>query len=341
MAAKRQYNGLDAVKFILAIFVAMRHIVQIFFTAESRAHLLIGTWLSNLAVPAFFVISGFFLFRKVDADRPDRSVIAGYCKRTLFLYLVWSVIYLPIDWYNWANGESSLRDGVLTYLHSFVFSSSIVQLWYLPALALAAFLVWLCYTHGWKIWQILVLTGVLLLVGWVGDNWYLNEMLPHRVYQMLMTYNKYFLTMRNGIFYGAFYLALGLMFAKTTWRMPSWAALAGTAVSVGCMYAEVKRCSNTNIVLCAVPAVYCLFTAASAACWKDRPVYRRLREMSEWIYLAHFYFFYFFVWTLKWNPIPADNKSVTVMVLGAVILFAWGMTRLSERRHFRWIRRLI
>lgn len=341
MTGKKQYNGLDVVKFILAVFVAMRHIIQVFFTTDSRAHLLIGSWLSNLAVPAFFVISGFFLFRKVEADRPDRQVIAGYCKRTLLLYVVWSVLYLPIDWYNWANGESSVREGVLSYLQSFFFSSSIVQLWYLPALTVAAFLVWFCYTRGIRIWQILTVTGILFLMGWVGDNWYLNEQLPPRIYQLLQLYIHYFLTMRNGIFYGTFYVALGLLFAKSRWRIPGWCAAAGTIISVALMYEEVVHCSNTNIVLFAAPAIYCLFTFASQLNLKDQKGYRRLREMSEWIYLSHFFFFYLFSWTLKWNPVPVNNKSVMAMVLGAVILFAWGMVRLSERPPLRWIRKLI
>lgn len=341
MQARKQYNGLDAVKFILAILVAARHIIQIFFTADSRWHLLIGSWLSNLAVPAFFIISAFFLFQKVDREKPDWKVIAGYCKKVLRMYLIWSAIYLPIDIYNWYHGESGVWEGIRTYLQAFVFSSSIVQLWYLPALALACLIVWFCYTRGMKIWQILFVTGCLFVIGVIGDNWYLNEMLPHWMYEKLMIYNRYFLTMRNGLFYGSFYAAIGLLFAKTRWRLPLWAAVLGTLFFVFVMYKEVVRCSNTNMLFSAAPAVYCLFSAASMVEWKDRKLYPRLRAMSEWVYLSHFYFFYLFSWTARWNPLPMNNRSVMAMVLGAVLLFAWGMVRLAEKERFRWIRRLI
>lgn len=341
MQERRHYNGLDAVKLILAILVAMRHIIQIFFTADSRWHLLIGSWLSNLAVPAFFIISAFFLFQKVDREKPDGMVIVRYCKKVLRMYVIWSAIYLPIDWYNWYHGESGVWEGILDYLQAFLFSSSIVQLWYLPALAVACLIVWVLYTKGVRIWGILVITGCLFVVGVVGDNWYLNEMLPHRVYLKLMVYIKYFLTMRNGLFYGSFYAALGLLFAKTKWRLPFYAAVAGCVFFVGVMYQEVVAFSSTNMLFSAAPAVYCLFSAASAVKWKDRKVYPRMRVMSEWIYLSHFYFFYFFSWTAKWNPVPMNNGSVMGMILGAVVLFARGMTRLGETERFGWVRKVI
>ena len=120
-----------------------------------------------------------------------------------------------------------------------------------------------------------------------------------------------------------------------------WAAAAGTVFFVGLMYKEVVAFSSTNMLFSAAPAVYCLFTAASAVKWKDRKWYPRLRIMSEWIYLSHFYFFYFFSWTSKWNPVAMNNRSVMVMILGAVVLFAWGMTRLGEVERFRWVRKVI
>ena len=44
MEKKKQYNGLDAVKFFLALLIAQRHIIQIFFDGNSRWRILIGTW---------------------------------------------------------------------------------------------------------------------------------------------------------------------------------------------------------------------------------------------------------------------------------------------------------
>lgn len=349
MGAKKQYNGLDAVKFVLSILVAMRHLIQVFFTAESRAHLWIGAWLSNLAVPTFFIISGFFLFQKIETGKPDfpyTAVIKRYSIKVLRMYLLWSVLYLPVDWYNWSHSEAGVREGVCSYLHAFFFSSTTVQLWYLPALFVSCLLVWFGYTRGMKIRHLLLAGGGLYVIGVIGDNWYLNEMLPHYMYEKLMIYNRYFLTMRNGLFYGVFYVSAGLWFAKhpvreDRRRLSLWVSAAGAVFFIGIMYQEALHFHSTNMLFSAAPAVACLFRAAASVHWKNRKLYPRLRMMSEWIYLTHFYFFYFFAWTLPWNPVPINNKSLMVMIMGAILVFSRAMTRLSERNEFRWLKIMV
>ena len=368
MEMRKQYHGLDVVKFFLAVLVAERHVVQIFFDASSKWRVLLNNWMSNLAVPVFFIIAGFFLFQKTEvpaagrqADRQNagenglmddghdigegRKRVYRYCGRILRMYLIWSLIYLPIDLYNWYHGERIIGEGVLGWLHSFLFCSTIPQLWYLPALALASFLVWAAYSRGIKPWQILAAGAVLLICGYLGDNWYYNQNFPQKLQELLALYRSVFLTPRNGVFYGIFYVALGLFVAKTTWRLPFWGASAGFLFFFWCMYREVMKISdpgsNTNFVLFAAPAAYCLFTAASAVNWKPRKVYERLRGMSQWIYLSHFYFFYFLNWLRPWNPVPFNSKTVTVMILVQVLLFSWCMVRLSETAAGNWLKKLI
>lgn len=67
------------------------------------------------------------------------------------------------------------------YIHSFFFSSTIAQLWYLPALAVAVLLVWTGYRAGLGVRQLLVLTGVLFVFGCICDNWYFTERAPMKI----------------------------------------------------------------------------------------------------------------------------------------------------------------
>lgn len=344
MAGKIQYNGLDVVKLLLAVTVAMRHMIQIFYPVESKWRLVIGAWLSNLAVPVFFIIAGFFLFGKVDEKSADggQSVILRYCGRILRMYLLWSVIYLPIDYSNWYHSqERDVKATIIHYIQSFFFSSTTVQLWYLPALLTACFVVWLGFRAGLKLWQLLLAGGLLFIAGCIGDNWYFNEQLPHRMYLLLMEYVRYFMTMRNGIFYGCFFVALGLWFSRTRIKIPFLCAATGFVVSMMLMLYEVIRCSNTNMVLSSAPAAFFLFSAASQVRGKECKRYPRLRAMSEWIYLSHVYFFYLYAQTARWNPLPPTKKGITISIFGPMFAFAWGMTVLSERKSFRWLKKMI
>lgn len=344
MVEKRQYNGLDVTKAVLAVLVAARHMIQIFYPEESKWRLVIGAWLSNLAVPVFFITAGFFLFRKVDRQQPEagRRAVLQYCGRILRLYLLWSVLYLPIDYYNWIHGqERDVGAAILKYIQSFFFCSTTVQLWYLPALLAACFLVGAAYEKGMKIWQILAIGGVLFFMGCIGDNWYWNEQLPQKLQELLRVYVRYFMTMRNGIFYGFFFVALGLWFSKTDMQISFFPALAGSIFFVAMMLWEIGRCSNTNMVFMSAPAAFCIFGAASAVRWRDRKVYSRMRSVSQWVYLSHVYFFHFYVWTLKWNPLPATKKGITVSILVPMILFAWAMACMSERKGFGWLKAFV
>lgn len=342
MEERKDYPGFDFLKLGMALLVAERHVIQVFFEESNLWRVYIGSWLSNLAVPVFFAMAGFFLFRKFDAAKSDHTAVFRYCGRILRLYVLWSVIYLPVNliyWYN--DAERSVAGGILSYLHHFLFDSTIPQLWYLPALLVACLFVWFAYAHGVKIWQILVAGLLLFAAGTVADNWYFNQRLPMFWQEVLSINSHYFITVRNGVFYGIFFVALGLMFAKTAWRPPWLASLAGAAVCLGAAYWEASRFYETNFVFMMAPSAYFVFMAAEGVRFPGRKRFPRIRAMSEWVYFSHFYFFHFFTWTRIWNPIPVNNKSISAMIIGAVLLFSWGMVRLSEMENWKWLKKLI
>ncbi len=342
MGKQTYYPGLDVLKLCMALLVAQRHIIQIFYEEGSPWRAVIGYWLSNLAVPVFFTIAGFFLFRQLDDRRPDSSVVYRYCFRILRLYVIWSLIYLPIDIYNWYHEENhSVVSGILTYLHHFAFDSTIPQLWYLPALAFACLVVGFVYVHGIGIAPLLTGGILLFATGTIGNNWYFNQRLPEAVRDVMHLYSRYFLTMRNGLFYGIFFVALGLALAKIRRRPPFWLSASGAVASLVLTGWESMRCYETNFVFTTVFAAFFLFTTAEALRLPGGRVYPGIRKMSEWIYFAHFYFFHFLVWTRPLNPVPFTNRSITLMILIPVLIFAGLMTALSGTERGNFLKKLV
>ncbi|WP_432628392.1 acyltransferase family protein [Brotaphodocola sp.] len=387
MEQKKQYYGLDVVKFGLALLVAGRHMIQVFYAQESSWRLIVGSWLSNLAVPFFFTVAGFLLFRKIcgtencareggnrngkknenknenkngygnecesskrgcedgrgrsrkKAQKSGWSQVLKYCWRILKLYVLWCVIYWPIDIYNWYHGTASIKETVIFYIRSFFFSSTIAQLWYLPALITACLIVW-CVSLGARyITPALLVTGALFAAGCLGDNWYFTAMLPQKIQDLIYLYGQHCMTMRNGIFYGSFYVCLGLLFAKKKKQLPFLLSLILAIFFCWVMKKEVTRCGNINIVISAAPTAYFLTEAALALRLPDWKLFTRLRAMSEWVYLSHFYFFYFFSWTAKINPLPLTEKNIMLCIFIPMLIFAWWMACLGEKR--RWVRKLI
>ena len=343
MSKKKQYCGLDLLKFIMAVLVAARHMIQVFYPAESRWRVLIGSWLSNLAVPIFFIIAGFLLFRKIPETNKKSgwSVVGRYVWRIVKMYLIWCVLYWPIDIYNWYHGTATIKETIKAYIHSFFVSSTIAQLWYLPALALAVLIVWICYRIGLKIWLLLILTGALFVFGCICDNWYFTERAPMKIQEFVWWYAPKFVTMRNGLFYGSFYLAVGLWFSRKKRQLPFLLSLGLSAAFLFLMYKEVSVCFNTNMVFSAAPAAIFLTETFMRFQGASLRFFTLLREMSEWVYLSHFYFFYFFSWTTKRNPLPLTEKNIALCIFVPMLFFALLMSLWSHRESGKWIRGLI
>ncbi len=356
---KKQYYGLDLLKFIMAILVAARHVIQIYYPAESKWRLVIGCWLSNLAVPVFFLIAGFLLFKKIPVQDPVQNSLdtsdtdiknswpaaRRYICRILKLYILWCVIYWPIDIYNWVQGNDTITQAVLFYVHSFFMSATITQLWYLPALAIASFIVWLFYRAKAKTWMLLLFTGILFIWGCICDNRVLLEHTPATLQAILQTFIRWytprFMTMRNGIFYGSFYVALGAWSAKRKRHLPPVPAALGSLIFLGVMYIEVSLCSNANMVLSAAPTVVCLTELALSITGNGSRFFLFLREQSEWIYFSHYYFIHLFTWTIYYNPLPMTKTNIMLSVLVPMFLFTLHMAFLSHRKHGKWLRALI
>lgn len=343
MEEKRQYNGLDLLKCILAVLVAVRHVVQLYYPAESKWRLLICSWLSNLAVPGFFVMAGFFLFRKIENGKTKKDIktVKGYLLRILKLALIWSAIYLPVDLYTWyySDSDASVAEWIWYYIKSFFLNHTIVQLWFLPALFVACLLVWFLYARGMKIWQILVAGGILFSMYCFVSNRYVQWGMGTEA--LLQLYRRYFYTMRNGVFYGTFFVALGLWFAKTEKRLSFKTAAIGFVICLALMFWEALHYYNLNCVLMAAPAAFFMISAALAVTWKNRKIYPRLRKMSQWVYLSQYYFMFLFSLTMKPHLISYTKKEITVAVMGPMMIFCGAMVWLSETKRFGWLRNLI
>ena len=204
---QEHFYGLDLLKFTMALLVALRHLSQMVFDTEGPWGTYVGHFLSNLAVPVFFILAGFFLFRKI-VGRPEaegRAAFHRYRLHVLKLAFLWNLIYFPVDWPVYLNwGYPDQKTMILDFIRYFLLSGNTVHLWYLMALVFGISFVEGYRRMGLKTGQILLWTGLLFIIGCIGDNFYYNRQLPPAIYEIFHTYYVYFLTFRNGFFYGSF-----------------------------------------------------------------------------------------------------------------------------------------
>ena len=134
---------------------------------------------SRFAVPFFFIAAGYFLRRRLTPAPESASLAWLYLRRIGMLYLIWAALYLlfPPDWmrllleghlrpFYWhlANAFMALTRNPLVFL----FKSTSVHLWFLPALIFAVSL--LALTIRYRASQFfLPLAGGLYGLGLLAD----------------------------------------------------------------------------------------------------------------------------------------------------------------------------
>ena len=204
-------KGADILKFIFALVVVWIH------TGTNDLHGLV-----NIAVPFFFVMSGFFLFGKI-FTQPDsiskQSVLLKWLKSTIRLYLLWTLIYLPfaiIGFYK--EGLPLIKSTVVWLRNVLLVGENYLSwpLWYLLGMIWAGIVILLSIKLRIPFW-LLCIGGVILFLA--------PRILP-AVFE-----NKYYLssfqTTRNGFFHGLPFMLLGGVVRKVLpsikgWRIGSW-----------------------------------------------------------------------------------------------------------------------
>ena len=96
---EKNYKLVDLIKFICAFLVIGIHTRQ-FLSVSDIADRLFYYDVSNYSVPFFYACSGYFLLaKKSNIKLGDRLKIR--IKKVLRLYLVWSLLYIPLTLYGW------------------------------------------------------------------------------------------------------------------------------------------------------------------------------------------------------------------------------------------------
>lgn len=131
---RKSYDSFDLFKFIAAIMVVSVHTR---FLGDSRFHWL-HPW-CRIAIPVFFMISGFLFFSKYDSlpEGEKNAYLWKFIKRDLLLYLFWFIIFLPFT----IVYRGYFHKGIEFFLGTIFLGSSFPASWYLMALAIGILIV--------------------------------------------------------------------------------------------------------------------------------------------------------------------------------------------------------
>lgn len=236
---KKNFTGIDCFRLIAAILIITIHTSPLLSFSEMGDFVLTRV-IARVAVPFFFMTTGHFLISRYTRDAKP---LKAYLIKTLRIYGIAILIYLPINIYNDYFSMDHLLPNIIKDL---VFDGTLYHLWYLPASALGAAIAWYLVKRFDYAGALPAAFG-LYVIGLLGDSYYgMIETLPaiHRFYDLVFQVTDY---TRNGIFYAPVFIVLGGYMADRPKKLPPARSLSGLTVSFLLMLWEALTLRHYNL----------------------------------------------------------------------------------------------
>ena len=224
MSSSRTYKGIEIFRVVAAFLVVAIHTSPLA-GYSGTADFVFTRVIARVAVPFFFMVTGYFVLSKGTGVR-------RFLKKTAIIYAASAALYLPINVY-----AGHLQGwGLLDLVQQVFFEGTFYHLWYLPAALLGAWLTSLLMRRTSRGVCAAIVTALYVL-GLLGDSyWGLIEGVPG----VSSAYNALFALMgytRNGLFFAPMFMFLGAEMRMSKRRGVSFEA-AGLVLSFALMLAE-------------------------------------------------------------------------------------------------------
>ncbi|MCI8513669.1 MAG: serine racemase VanT catalytic subunit [Lachnospiraceae bacterium] len=320
MGGKKQRAVLDGFRVLCAFLVVAIHTSPLLSVSETADFVLTRVF-ARVAVPFFFVLTGYFMAPHLEAS--DRDYRNRFLKKIAAVYGLSMLLYLPLNLYSGYFGEGFSGGKVVLDI---LFGGTFYHLWYLPAVLFGVWFVWLLVEKaGFK--RAFFCSAILYLIGLFGDSYYgLASEIPavKALYDGIFSISEY---TRNGLFFAPIFLLTGAGCVREE-KVAFGKGVAGSAVLLALMTGEgltlyflgLQRHDSMYILL--IPLVYLLFQTLRALDGCGRKAFR---DISLLIYVLHPWFIVLVrgaAKVLKITPFFVENSLIHYLAVCAATFFA-------------------
>lgn len=290
----KKYYGLDIGKFICALLIISSHFASEWGNFSKSVDMIFSIYI--IAVPFFFAVSGFLLFNKIentDATQ-HKGILTKYLKKIVLMYLMWSVIYIAFNVATFCKFGITSQE-VVNYIHQCIVYSTYDTIWFLPALAVGVVMVYFM-RKVLSFRNILILAVVFYILGMFGVTYSGVMAKSELLSAVYSTYEKVFLTTRNGFFNGFPFVALGAYIAyevnegkykKANLKYIILSAVFGIFfVAEAFATKKLFHAPNANTVFMLLPFVYFAIKFLLGVNVPDNKICYTLRKLSTTMFLS-------------------------------------------------------
>lgn len=296
---KKRNNLIDMLKFTATLMVVGIHSGPLN-SFEPLLNNIIFQGIARLAVPFFFGISAYFLYRKISLAREEekKKILYTYLKRLGLLYLFWFIIMFSVCIelrYTKYVSEYEKKGAIIIFINSLLWSSSFQGSWYLNASMICAVIIFVI-AKMWGNKIAFVISGVAFLCTTFLSAYY--GLVSPYIGSFYEKCNIYFFP-PNSFMAGMIYFVMGKYIAETEktklvlWKKRKIAlviSLFGVLCEAIFMHTH-NYMQEPDCFFMLVPATYfiminCIYCEKQIRL--SEKVMRFLRESSIIMYIIHF-----------------------------------------------------
>lgn len=318
--------GLDILKFAMALLVVAIHAEAV---NDISGIYEVTLPLISCAVPVFFVISAYLVFRKIRVESvtsPYRSLI-HFTKRLALLYIFWMVVQLPLVLHTRHYMEMNLFGFIYNFILDITLRSTFHGAWFLSALVVG---VWMIYVSSKVAGDKIIWIVPFLLAMYV----YHANKLPIEYQEIWNWYNNHIGNPQNSFTVSLFWISLGYITANPK--------LKGIIAKLKTVYVLMVLLTAWVFCIWGVDLrflmVISLFVVSFNLKTEYKPAYKIMRQSSILIFILHFIFIGIFRLALPNVDCLQHGLILYGVLIVLCLLSSIIILKLKDYKYFSWLK---
>lgn len=321
--------GLDILKFIMALLIVAIH-------SEAVNDFPIVYEVMNpvimSAVPMFFVISAFLLFRKIRqsqlSGQQERGILLHFTWRLFLLYSFWMVVQFPLVIHTRHYLSMSFLEFIYNFLLDIAFRSTFHGAWFFSALVVGT---WLIYFAS----KILKDKTIWILPLFVALCIYHADDLPVQYQTFWFLYQENVINPQNSFLVSLFWISAGFILANPD-IIEKIENLRNSYVMGGlfCIAWLLSIMLLDSRVIMVLP-LFVLFYNWNL---ESKPVYKMMRQSSILIFTLHFIFIGIFRMVCPNVELLQHGLFLYVILVLLCLLSSLVILKLKDCKIFSWLK---
>lgn len=318
------FSSLDLLKFAMAIVVVAIHTAPFEYLLVGRLRTYYDSTVI-IAVPFFFMCSGFLFQIRLDKYKETEKTILfkRYIYKLIKMYVIWTVIYLPLTIYGFYISNTGLRDSVFYFLRGvFLRGENYYSwpLWYLLSMILCMTFLFFLYKRGFSYKFILLISLVFYFVSICLNSPYIDN----------IGFSPFFVNLVKAsvgsgrLLSGLIFIVLGFYVAYNKNNGSVFFSSLLFVLSCVANYSRIPFLSEFSLISL-VYALFCL--AVIFPIINNTEVSYWMRKASTVLFFVHMYVV-FIIRELLWVK---DGLAVFIMTLIVCLFFSFYIIKYQEK----------